>query len=241
MTDKHLDEYKKVKILDIPCKISFDNDFSGLNTFINPYSALILQKHRNKIKLDNFNIYVDGIYICWLELIFKSNKIARISFDFTSIAHDTFSYAVKNNLKIAIIGGNPGIAEKASKHITDLYPGIDINFTAPGFFKNHKEKTYTINKCTDSDIVITGMGTPLQEQFLIELKSQNWKGSGYTCGGFLDQIVEGKGMYYPPLINKYNLRWLYRIYKEPNRLLKRYTIDYLKFTIKYLSNLSTKR
>jgi N-acetylglucosaminyldiphosphoundecaprenol N-acetyl-beta-D-mannosaminyltransferase len=40
--------------------------------------------------------------------------------------------------------------------------------------------------------------------------------------------VEG-AQYYPAWIDKWNLRFLYRIYMEPGRLWKRYLIDYQSF------------
>ena len=77
------------------------------------------------------------------------------------------------------------------------------------------------------DIVIVGMGTPLQEFFLRDLRELGWQGTGFTCGGYLHQSSNGID-YYPKLIDKLNLRWLYRIYDEP-KLFKRYTVDYSKF------------
>jgi exopolysaccharide biosynthesis WecB/TagA/CpsF family protein len=77
------------------------------------------------------------------------------------------------------------------------------------------------------DIVVCGMGTPLQEQFLVDLQDTGWNGIGYTCGGFLHQTA-GDIQYYPKWVDKYNLRWVYRIYDEPV-LFKRYFGDYPKF------------
>ena len=68
------------------------------------------------------------------------------------------------------------------------------------------------------------MGTPLQEQFLIDLQKSGWVGKGYTCGGFLHQTANGI-QYYPKWINRLGLRAFYRMYDEP-QLIKRYFIDY---------------
>ncbi|MNN73388.1 UDP-Gal:alpha-D-GlcNAc-diphosphoundecaprenol beta-1,4-galactosyltransferase [compost metagenome] len=71
------------------------------------------------------------------------------------------------------------------------------------------------------------MGTPRQEDFLIELQESGWLGVGFTCGGYFDQLNSADGgLYYPGFIDRYNMRWAYRIYKEPKRLWKRYFVDY---------------
>ena len=74
------------------------------------------------------------------------------------------------------------------------------------------------------------MGVPLQERFLLQLTDAGWNGVGITCGGFLDQLSQGV-QYYPGWINSLNLRWAYRLMREPGRLWRRYLLDYPKFGI----------
>jgi N-acetylglucosaminyldiphosphoundecaprenol N-acetyl-beta-D-mannosaminyltransferase len=69
------------------------------------------------------------------------------------------------------------------------------------------------------------MGSPNQENFLIELANEGWNGSGYTCGGFFHQTSKKGIQYYPTWCDKYNLRWMYRMYDEP-KLIKRYVWHY---------------
>ena len=76
------------------------------------------------------------------------------------------------------------------------------------------------------DIIICGMGAPRQEELLLKLKEvRAWKGLGFTCGGYLDQLQQGLH-YYPAAVDKLDLRWLYRLVKEPRRLLRRYILEY---------------
>jgi UDP-N-acetyl-D-mannosaminuronic acid transferase (WecB/TagA/CpsF family) len=68
------------------------------------------------------------------------------------------------------------------------------------------------------------MGAPRQEAFLVALADSGWKGVGFTCGGYFDHLGEGFH-YYPRLIDKFNLRWFYRIAREPRRLGYRNLIE----------------
>ena len=69
------------------------------------------------------------------------------------------------------------------------------------------------------DIVVCGMGTPTQELFLADLVKMGWEGNGFTCGGFFHQ-TKSEINYYPNFIDRFHLRYFYRLYKEPY-LIKR--------------------
>jgi N-acetylglucosaminyldiphosphoundecaprenol N-acetyl-beta-D-mannosaminyltransferase len=73
------------------------------------------------------------------------------------------------------------------------------------------------------------MGTPLQEEFLLEVHLKSETIIGFTCGGFIHQTAKGIN-YYPKWINKFNLRWLFRIFDEP-KLFERYFVKYPKSLI----------
>ena len=134
----------------------------------------------------------------------------------------------KNDYKLFFIGTKPKIIDISIKKIKSKYKNLKIIGYRDGYIDIAERKKILVNiKNLNPDIVICGMGTPLQEQFLLDLKSIGWDGIGFTCGGFLHQTAK-KLEYYPKYIDKYNLRWLYRIFDEP-KLIKRYTVDYIKF------------
>ena len=65
-----------------------------------------------------------------------------------------------------------------------------------------------------------------QEKIINLIHNLNDKPSTITCGGFLSQCaVSNDLIYYPNLINKLNLRWLYRIFSEAH-VLRRFILDY---------------
>lgn len=201
-------------------------------TFINPYSYLKLRK--NKKLLDEFKyLYVDGIFLV-LVLRIIGLRVTRASFDMTSLAPLLFNYCIENNKTIYFLGSKPNEIELAISKIKENFENLDIIGYQDGYFKNEIDK----NKCIKNiinlkpDFVICGMGTPLQEKFLVLLKDNGYKGGGFTCGGFLHQTAKGIN-YYPKWMNRLHLRWLYRIIDEP-QLIKRYTIDYTRFLFFFL-------
>jgi exopolysaccharide biosynthesis WecB/TagA/CpsF family protein len=203
----------------------------GLTSFVNPYSMLILERHLDVARgIDYW--HVDGISL--VHLINKSlNKdITRHSFDETSLAPVVFKHARENNLSIAIIGTTDEAVSKAVHQIEKSHQ-IKVAYHRNGYFLNELETSQCISLISQMhiDIVICGMGTPYQENFLIKLKDSGWNGYGYSCGGYLHQTAS-KGDYYPPIYDKLNMRWIYRIIDEP-KLISRYFLKYPVFFLKF--------
>ncbi|MBD9632586.1 WecB/TagA/CpsF family glycosyltransferase [Pseudomonas sp. PDM19] len=198
----------------------------SLITFINPFSYYTIRRHHSgDLILKNFDINYDGISLVAIDNLLFFNNTKRSSFDDTSLAPIVLKAVSEKNLKLGIIGSSRETILKAKRIIEAKY-GINIKHTRDGYFKEN-ELSQILEEFKECEIVITSMGTPLQEDFLLSLKQSGWNGTGFTCGGYFDQLASSNGLnYYPPLIDKLHMRWLYRIYKEPRRLWKRYLVYY---------------
>jgi len=216
---------------------NFENIESGITSFVNPHSMLLLQDKNSIVgKIDNW--HVDGFsFVKLLNQISHSN-LSRYSFDETSLAPKIFNYVKKKNLKLAVIGTHEKFIQKAVNNIEENYD-IIVCYSRHGYFQNKQEYTIVFQQIIDLkiDVVICGMGTPRQEDFLVKLVEAGWEGIGYTCGGFLHQTSNSIN-YYPKIIDNWNLRWLYRIYDEP-KLIHRYLFRYPMFFLKFLTYMLT--
>ena len=193
-----------------------------ITTFLNPFSYLLARS--NKDQLSHFNINIDGGLLVILLNLFGF-KYKRKSFDMTSLAPVVFNDAIKNNKSIYFIGSKPIVIDLAIKNIQEQFPELNICGYRDGYISdNEMVVVLDVINSLKADYVICGMGTPLQEQFLIDLQKSGWTGEGYTCGGFLHQTAAGI-KYYPNWINTLGLRAFFRMYDEP-KLIKRYFIDY---------------
>lgn len=195
-----------------------------INTFLNPYSYLLARKNKELFK--NFNIYIDGILLVKC-LSIAGIKVQRKSFDMTSMARELFEQSEALG-SFYFIGTTDEDIHKFISIVKSNYPSINIAGYINGFFKNDIDRCKAIENIlvTTPDIVVCGMGTLMQEYFVKELLDKGFKGNAYTCGGFLSQTTE-KIDFYPKWIDKYNLRFLYRFYKEKHtrkRLLRDYPI-----------------
>lgn len=158
--------------------------------------------------------------------------IARESFDGNSLAPEVFAFCRTHALKVALVGGVDGVAERAAAVFATEFD-VDVAYARSGFFNGEGDvhACYDRLRALNVDVVICGMGAPHQERFLLGLKNSGWTGLGFTCGGYLDQALDGGVKYYPEWVNRFNLRAPYRLFREPGRLWRRYLIEYLPFVV----------
>jgi exopolysaccharide biosynthesis WecB/TagA/CpsF family protein len=208
---------------------------SGRVTFMNPYSWLV-NRDRGVAELEAFAIYADGIALVWLYNLFCRGSIGRYAFDYSSVAQDVFDDARDRRRSVYLVGGPAGVAQAAAAVIEGRHPGLRIAGTRSGFFMSEVQYRETLDEAARADVVVVGMGAPAQEKFVADLWNLGWRGAGYTCGGFLEQIVGTDGDYFPAWANRLQLRWLYRLMREPRRLWKRYLLLYPKFLVLFLAD-----
>lgn len=200
-----------------------------IHAFLNPYTYLLLRKQTDLLSAFD-TIHFDGIALCKIYDWFQIKKVVRRSFDMTSIARDVFQNAAATGKTIAIVGTAERTIDKAVEKLEDTF-SVEVSLSRHGYFESEADiQAFQAQILeVDPDILIVGMGVIRQEKFLVDLKEKGWKGTGFTCGGFLHQTAD-RLEYYPPIFDKLNLRWVYRIWKDPY-VIRRYFIDYPKFLI----------
>lgn len=196
-----------------------------LHTFVNLYSYSVLRHHKDLTQSID-NILIDGQLMVSVLSVLGAASLQRKSFDMTSLAKEVFSSAIKTGESVFLVGTKPSVIGTAVENIATRFPGLNVCGFHHGYLDKHEDSSRVIEEIVSKapNIVVVGMGTPRQEQFLVNLRSAGWNGTGYTCGGFFHQTATNID-YYPTWADKLNLRWLYRIYDEP-KLVKRYFIQY---------------
>jgi N-acetylglucosaminyldiphosphoundecaprenol N-acetyl-beta-D-mannosaminyltransferase len=142
----------------------------------------------------------------------------------------------KNGLSIYLLGGHSDQLEKTVNVIKKMYPMIKLSGHQHGYFtKNAELKIVKDIKRKHPNIVFVGMGVPKQEFWI----SDNWKSlpsAVYMGVGAVFEYIAGKKRA-PIWMRENGLEWLYRLFQEPKRLSKRYTIDNIYFIYAFLKNI----
>ncbi len=190
-------------------------------TFLNPVSYI--DALDNNLLFHKFDgIFADGSLLVAAIRMLYGKKVTRRSFDMTSVAPQLFEYAQKYQKSIYIVASKQEQVEKAVSIFQGRYPNVKIVGYRNGYFHDEEEQLNEARKIValNPDFLIVGMGILMQERFLLKVKETGFKGIGFTCGGFIHQTAKDEIDYYPQWVDRMNLRFLYRMYKEPHTRIR---------------------
>jgi N-acetylglucosaminyldiphosphoundecaprenol N-acetyl-beta-D-mannosaminyltransferase len=201
----------------IPCTLEdFDPRKKKLITFLNPHSYTLAFKEAELFGGFDF-IAPDGILLVFILNLLKAAafKIKRFSCDMTSVVPYVFNIAIEGNLGVYFLGTDADSLKDTVAVVKTNFPRLNIAGFHDGYFssKTHREETIESIVKTNPDIIFVGMGALLQERMALDLRVAGYIGAVYTCGGFLHQ-TKREINFYPQFIDKLNLRFFYRLYKE---------------------------
>jgi len=165
--------------------------------------------------------FCDGMLMSSFVTRLTGHPVSRVSFDFTSIAPLVFGHAEQHRKRVFLLGATPRELGQFIRKIRARYPELIIAGREHGYFRKD-ETSRVVQSVLDSraDLLIVGLGAGRQEAFIRQAKRQGFRGVAFSCGAFIRQEAMADGTYYPPLINRLNLRALYRMYREPHTILR---------------------
>ncbi|MFQ6103913.1 MAG: WecB/TagA/CpsF family glycosyltransferase [Candidatus Glassbacteria bacterium] len=149
--------------------------------------------------------------------------------------YDLCTFAEGKNYTLYIVGGEPGIAEKARDELLRKYRRLNIVGTYDGFFQKRGETRRLIDDINlkKPHIVLIGMGTPTQEKFTESTRSQLEAPVCWVVGALFDYVA-GKMRRGPRWMLDHGMEWLCRLAFEPRRLWRRYLIGNSIFLMRVL-------
>lgn len=203
-------------------------------TFLNPVSYLDALKHQELFEMFD-GIFVDGSILVSAIRIVYGKKVTRRSCDMTSVGEALLAVSVSKGKSLYYVASKQEEVEKAINMFQEKFPGVNIIGYRNGYFVDEEEmeqETKYITKL-NPDFLVVGMGILKQEEFLLRVKAAGYQGIGFTCGGFIHQTAHNEMEYYPAWVDRMNIRFLYRMYKEPHTR-RRYLMAGLIFPARYV-------
>lgn len=224
----------KIKETDSYSLIDIVERKKHIYTFLNPVSYLTALDNKELFyKFDG--IFADGsILVAAIKLLY-GEKVTRRSFDMTSLAPLLLQHAAETGKTIYIVASKQDEVKRAIEIFKERYPNLKFAGYRNGYFSDEIEQDKEAAHITqlNPDFLIVGMGTLMQEKFLLKVKNAGFQGIGFTCGGFIHQTSKNEIDYYPAWIDKLNLRFIYRMYKEKHTR-KRYLIAAFIFPYRFI-------
>lgn len=137
-------------------------------------------------------------------------------------------FAAHHDISLYFLGARPGVAQAAADRLAAYHPGLKIAGVQHGYFDrtlDHPENQAVIERINAArpNILLVGMGMPLQERWL----SENWAHLHVNValtGGAVFDYMSGELRRAPRWMTDNGLEWLGRLLIEPQRLWRRYLV-----------------
>lgn len=157
----------------------------------------------------------DGIGVVLASKILGQPLEERVAgFDLISRLFKEFA---EEEINFYFLGSKPGIVDKAVKNLKKDYPNLNISGYHHGYIdRDDQQKIIAEINSKSIDLLLVGMGVPLQERFLDKNLKKLKVGAAVTVGGSFD-VLAGEVNRAPLWMQKAALEWFYRLLQEPSR------------------------
>ena len=201
--------------------------------FLNANNANIAMENPGFEKaLDDFLILSDGVGVdiaAWL-LHGKTFKANLNGTDFVPAVMRHY----KGKLKVGLIGAKREVVDAAVASFTASFPQHEFLVISDGYFKPDDETAIAARTAQfRPDIVLVAMGVPRQEQFVTRVLTKDACTLPIAVGALFD-IYTGTVPRAPQWMRDTRTEWVYRLWKEPRRLWRRYIMGNPLFILRVL-------
>ena len=222
-------------INEVRCALNEKRNFHIIT--INPEMIMNAQKNKPFFDIVN-NSDMNIIDSVGVKLALKFQGINQNQIRGVDFARLLVKEAAQKNLKIAFLGAKEEVIKKTCENFLRKYPSLNIVYARNGYFNNDEEIIEEI-KCKDPDIVLVGLGSPRQEEFIVKLKTKLQGAVMVGVGGSFD-VFSGIVKESPKIYQKLGLEWLYRTILQPERFNRIFPVLPL-FLIKCIIDIIAKK
>lgn len=137
----------------------------------------------------------------------------------------------RRNLRIYLLGAKPDVVARAAAQLSSRYPGHRIVGYRHGYFAAAEEGAVVADIARSApDVLLVAMGNPRQELFMDTHRDALNSRVVFGVGALFD-FLSGAVPRAPGWVRAIRLEWLYRMCREPRRLIYRYTVGAFTFAI----------
>lgn len=140
---------------------------------------------------------------------------------------ELFIHCQKHHIIVFFLGDEDHVISAFVQKVKNKYPSLLIAGYHHGFFNakpNGNSDILRLVNNSKAQLVITGMGSPLQERWAFDNRSKLGNvvvlGTGAMFRWYAN--IERRG---PKIFTTYGFEWLWRLFVQPRRVWKRYIIE----------------
>jgi N-acetylglucosaminyldiphosphoundecaprenol N-acetyl-beta-D-mannosaminyltransferase len=175
----------------------------------------------------------DGMPLVWISRLLGNPLKERVSG--ADMVPRLAQLSAQKGYRIYLLGGRPGVGERAAKVLQDLHPGVNIvgHHSPPLADLERMDHGDALDRirAAKPDILLVAFGNPKQEKWIRMHARRSGVPVSMGIGGTLDMLV-GDVRRAPMWMQRRGLEWLGRCAQEPGRLLPRYARNFSALLIK---------
>jgi N-acetylglucosaminyldiphosphoundecaprenol N-acetyl-beta-D-mannosaminyltransferase len=184
----------------------------------------------------------DGMPLVWISRLLGNPLKERVSG--VDLVPQLAELSSRKGYGIYLLGGRPGIAERATQVLQEMYPGVNIvgHHAPPLADLERMDHGDTLDRirAAKPDILLVAFGNPKQEKWIRMHARRLGVPVSIGIGGSMDILV-GTVHRAPRWMQRIGMEWMGRCIQEPARLLPRYARNFaglaLRLPIALLANL----
>lgn len=211
------------------CEKALKDHAHGYFLAINPEKIVNTAKtglfsHKHDKLLANF---ADGVGVVLATKLLKSQTIERIAgVDFFI---EILGILNQNQQKLFLFGSSEQVLEQTIRSINTNFPNISIVGTQHGYAYDSDDIVQQINKLSP-DVIAVALGSPKQEEWILEEGMKTKSGIYIGVGGTFD-VISGRVTRAPGLVRKLGLEWFYRLIRQPSRIKRQIRLLVFMFRV----------
>jgi exopolysaccharide biosynthesis WecB/TagA/CpsF family protein len=152
----------------------------------------------------------------------------------TDLTPHLLAICAQRGWKVYLLGGRPGITERAVENLVARTPGLCMAGYRNGYYApDELPEVLAGIRNSGASVLLVAMGNPTQERWLAEHLKDTGCRLGLGVGGFVD-FAAGHNPRAPGWMRAVGLEWLYRMSREPGRLWRRYILGNPAFVTRVL-------
>lgn len=155
----------------------------------------------------------DGIGVKYAARLLLGQRLKRCTG--VQLFFDLIANAAEDDFKVFLLGATLESNKLACSNLLDMYPDLKIVGHQHGYFQNSSAVVKQINE-SEAELLFVAMGSPKQELWLAEHKSEI---NAYFCmgvGGTFD-LISGKAKRAPKFFRKTGTEFFYRLLTNTKR------------------------
>lgn len=138
------------------------------------------------------------------------------------------------SLSVMLLGGRPGIAERAAARLAADYPQHRFSVLGHGYFEPDEEQALLARLVHERpDLLLVAFGNPRQEEWIADRIDARHCTVAAGIGALFD-FLAGEVTRAPESFRALRLEWVYRLWLEPRRLWRRYVVGNPAFLMRVL-------